>query len=921
MLIHKHAILGLLLATLVYLTDAGRCSWEINVTEHDQFLLMPSPVQANESCWWRLHAVEEGHHVVMKVRNEHNLTGCPRTLAVYDGHNSSDPLLAEICATEKMSIASSGRTLYVDMEQANTFAETRINILVHAVRECGGQLTSFGTYTELTSPGYPLDYYRNLYCSWVINTESESETVILKLTDVDMDQSDMCKNGAVTIYNSNSSDESLLLGRFCKTAYTGSIVQSSQNTLKIEFSANVSSPGTYRGFKLQFYSVAEKSCNFTTELVENTSMFIYSPGYPNSYYNDLHCLWDLWTPNEMDIVLEVVDSELEGSNPSCSEDAVTVWRQYKKVETFCGTSTPNFTIPDGLKVMFTTRPAVGKKGFRMKLTAVTPSCGNQNLTVVQSDRYLVSPGYPMAFERRLHVDCLWTLTSSDPDMMVHIEVLDSQMDGYRDCDSSDKVYVYDGPDTTAAVIQIWCGNMKPVVQSSGSTLTVRFVTTDRRLRRGFKLKYTETREPFSCGGQISVTNSSEQYLVSPGYPGNYRRNMKCVWILRSPQNTRIYINVRKSSIGDGNICTDSYVSVRNGANEYSKEIGVFCGEAGPYYISSGNVMSVILHTGPGSVKQGFLLEYISGSYHDPYDCGGHIHLNSTVTFCRLTSPGYFSNYYFDMKCVWVIETNNQNLQVSTERVDITFSPSCREEYLTLNDGSLSQPSLIGKFCGQLQFQKEFVTSGKEMVVTFQSRRPNNVHSGFSVLVVDGDFEACTLQEQMAWDTITYITSPNYPFNYPRNVHCSWRLDTDGDADMAVQLTVISLNITKVSTACDSNYLEVFDGYDPSSQSLARWCGAGQDHDVLSSSGRYLFLKFDTSYDTPNTGFNVSIKRIFSPQASRNGLIIGIAVGATAGVFVLVAIGYHVVRRGSCFQSDTIAHRTNLRRFFYKNTHQ
>ncbi|XP_046553786.1 cubilin-like [Haliotis rubra] len=780
---------------------AGTCSWEINATEAIQYLFMPNFDQSNESCWWRLQAAE-GHNVVMEVMNPYNVTGCPTTtLAIYDGQDSSDPLLAEICPNEKMSIVSSGRTLYIYMEQGYTFTVTKIHIQVYAVPQCGGQLTSVGTLTHLTSPGYP-----------------------------------------------------------------------------------------------------------------------------QNYFSDLACFWTIWTPSDTsDIVLEVVDSDLEGSPPSCSKDAVKVWRYaIDKVGTFCSTSTPNFTIPNVLKVMFTTNNAVVKKGFRMKLNAVkqniTPSCGPQNLNAVQSDRYLVSPEYPMAYDRYLHVDCQWTLTSSDPDMMVHIEVLDSHMDGYRDCDYGDKVYVYDGPDKTAAIIQIWCENMKPEVQSSGSSLTVRFVTSDQRLRRGFKLRYTETREPFPCGGQVNV-NSSKQYLVSPGYPANYRRNMKCVWILRSPQNTSIHISVWKSSIGDGNTCNGSYVSVRDGANEDSKEIGVFCGKKQPTYISSGNVMSVILHTGPGSVKQGFVIDYISGLFHDPYDCGGHIQLNATVTFCNLQPPGSFSNYYFDMKCVWVIEANNQNLKISIDSVDLTFSPSCTEEYITVHDGSLSKPSLIGKFCGHLGFSEDHVTSGKEMVVTFQSRKPNNVQSGFSASVFAGDFEICTLQEQMAWDTITYITSPNYPFNYPRNAHCSWRLDTDGAAHIAVQLTVISFNTTKVSTSCDSNYLEAFDGYDPSSPSLARWCGAGHAHNVISSTGRYLFLKFDTSYDTPNTGFNVSIKRIYSPQDSPKGVIIGIAVGVIAGVFVIVAIGYHVVRRGSCFQSDTIAHRTNLHRFFYKNTHQ
>ncbi|XP_046374793.2 cubilin-like isoform X1 [Haliotis rufescens] len=928
MFLRKYAMIGLLLVTLVYLSDAGTCNWEIDATEAVRNLTIPGLLQQNESCWWRVHAAEEGHHVVIEVMNPFNVTGClTATLSIYDGWNSSDALLAEICANERTSIISSGRTLYLYLDKGYTV--TRILIQVYAVPQCGGQLKAMHAPTNLTSPGYPQHYSRNFKCSWTITTEHEDETVILQMMDVDIEQSEGCENASITMYNSNSSDESLLLGRLCGREPYGRFLQSSKNTLKIEFITKVFGSGMYKGFKLQYHSVSETNCNFTNVIQGSMPSYIYSPGYPSTYYNDLDCVWKIVTISR-DAVLEVVDSELEGSPPSCSKDSVTVYEgmdpAMNQVGKFCGSLTPNFTTYLLTTVKFKTNTAVVKKGFRMKYYAIkhyipttpAPDCGPQNLTAVRSDQHLVSPGYPVASPSNL--DCQWTITSSSLDMMVRIEILDSELQNNWSCDYGDKVYVYDGPDNTATVIQIWCGHMKPVVQSSDTSLTLRFVTGVGH-GKGFKLKYTETRESLPCGGQVSVTNSSGQYLYSPGYPANYRRNMKCVWVLRSQQDTSIKIHVQESSVGDGDNCADSYVSVSDGANDSSKRIGVFCGKKQPTFISSGHVMSITLNTGAGSVKKGFVIKYTSGSFHNPYDCGGRLLLNSS--FYRLRPPGYYTNYYFDMKCVWVIESNHQNIRFSIDSTGLMLSPSCKEEYITINDGTLSQPSLIGRFCGYERLLQYYVTSGKVMVVTFQSREPNNVQlqSGFDISLYGGDFEICKLQEQKAWDSLSYITSPNFPFNYPRNAHCSWRIDTVDDSNDVVMLTVISFNITKTSSSCDSNYLEAFDGYDAGSPSLRRWCGTAHDNPVIYSTGRYLFIKFDTSNDTPNTGFNISIHRSWrsSVSESRNHLIIGLAVGVPAGVFLVVAVSYYAVRKAACFNSGTISHRTNLRPVSYKHS--
>ncbi|KAG5448252.1 Deleted in malignant brain tumors 1 protein [Clonorchis sinensis] len=90
-----------------------------------------------------------------------------------------------------------------------------------------------------------------------------------------------------------------------------------------------------------------------------------------------------------------------------------------------------------------------------------------------------------------------------------------------------------------------------------------------------------------------------------------------------------------------------------------------------------------------------------------------------------------------------------------------------------------------------------------------------------------------------------IESPNFPSDYPNLMNCSWRVGLPPGC-------TIKLNIS--SFALESNYdtLNIYDGYD-SSSNLVRFTGYDLP-DPFYSTGQYLYIEMNTDRDVQKSGF-------------------------------------------------------------------
>ena len=117
----------------------------------------------------------------------------------------------------------------------------------------------------------------------------------------------------------------------------------------------------------------------------------------------------------------------------------------------------------------------------------------------------------------------------------------------------------------------------------------------------------------------------------------------------------------------------------------------------------------------------------------------------------------------------------------------------------------------------------------------------------------------------SYQSQTYIdqslTSPNYPFNYPRSTTCLWslrRLSTS----YAVRLTFLSFYLES-SSGCTHDYVEIRDGdLLSTSRLIGKFCGTRMPP-IIVSKYKFIFVRFvsDLDYFPSTRKFHATFRAI------------------------------------------------------------
>ncbi|XP_071091816.1 cubilin-like [Haliotis cracherodii] len=712
---------------LLLFSRSDSCNVEIVTTRSPTNVSSPGypynnyPSQLN--CWWRIDASNKDNSVIVRVLDSsiEQSTNCTYdSLSFYDGPDSTGTPLGRLCGRKLTTVMSSGRSIYIVFKTDGSDQLKGFLLEFSETTRCGGELTATPDETTFLSPGFPYQYVNNMMCTWNFTAENENDTIVMTFNEMDVETGEDCGYDSVSVYNDHTDDNEQLLGHVCGT--TIPFLQSSKNKMRIDFKSDTATVG--KGFSLKFKTVEAGVCNLTM-LTDTTPLYFVSPGYPDAYDNDLECAWLIVAYGGKSVQLDVIDSEIEGNYPSCSNDSVTAYDVVNNDELgrFCGNKTPTYRSAGPMTVEFKTDDVIVDRGFRIKyMSVLTPvKCGPASLSALTEPQYLQSPGYPVSYAN--NEQCIWTMTAVASSYMVRIVVLDSILEGGQGC-PFDFVKVYDGNDISSRVIAVWCNTMEPTLQSSGQAMTLEFHTDSSNTYKGFRLKYFQTTSQLSCGDDLSAL-SYDQYLTSPGYPMDYPPNKDCTWTI-STDYTRIKINVIETDIEYSSTCTYDYVKVYDG--QQSSLIGKFCGTQTPTFYSSGSFATIMFHSDSSQTGKGFKLAYTGGDDFRP--CGSN-DLTAYMSSSYLTSPNYPYNYPNNAGCSWSIDTGDSDLVVYVDVIasDVEFSYSCSYDYYEFFDGSVDTDTLLGKYCGSSLPTKH--SSGQYMLIKFHSDG-SNTGTGFKL---------------------------------------------------------------------------------------------------------------------------------------------------------------------------------------------
>ncbi|XP_016429682.1 CUB and sushi domain-containing protein 3-like [Sinocyclocheilus rhinocerous] len=630
---------------------------------------------------------------------------------------------------------------------------------------------------------------------------------------------------------------------------------------------------------------------------------ILSPGYPDPYDNHLNCVWKVFVPEGTGIQITVVTFSTEHNWDSLDfYDGVD--SNAPRLGSYSGTTIPPLlnTTSNTLFLTFQTDMSVFGAGFHLEYTAIgldscpepqTPSNG-----VKVGDRYFVgdvvsfhceqgytlkgsayitcmpgpvrrwnypaplclaecggflsdlngvilSPGFPGNYPSGL--DCNWTV-KLPVGFGIHLQFLNFSTEAVHD-------YLEVRSGTLGSVIDRFSG---PVVPES-------FFSTTHETSFFFHSDYSQNKLGFH------ITYEAYELQRCPD-PRPFRNGV-----------------VIGSDFGVG--MTISFQCL-------------------PGYTLLGEASLTCLHG-------------ISRNWNHPVPrcealCGGNITaLNGTIY-----SPGHPADYPNLKDCIWSIRVPPGN------GIHINFTVLNTEpiyDYITIWDGPDQTSPQIGQFSGSspqeavsstsnhilLKFHSDFSTSGFFLLRyhAYQLRvcQPPPRVANAEILAEDDEFEigdiiryrclpgftllgseilTCRLGERLQmdgpppvcqvqcpdnevlFDSTGVILSPGYPDSYPNLQMCSWMINVEKGYN-------ITLHFELFQTEKEFDILEIFDGPNIYSQSLAVLSGDLSVPFNMTTTGHQLFLRWSSDHGTNKKGFRITYVAMYcsTPDSPQHGFVV------------------------------------------------
>ncbi|XP_054478628.1 cubilin [Anoplopoma fimbria] len=802
--------------------------------------LYPSSYPNNVDCSWVI-TVDPSHRVFFNFSDldiEYHSNCSWDYVAIHDGPTISSALLARVCGNSLTpSITSTQNTIYVRFRSDSSRSHRGFS--ARFSQACGATIITNDNGGAIMSPQYPAPYPPNQNCSWIIRAQEPFNHVTLSFTDFELEMiNSNCSHDAVEILDGDNY-QAPSIGRYCGLELPHPVTSFS-NSMVVNFISDNSV--SQKGFRAT-YSASTSSCG--GDLVMESGAF-NSPNYPDAYPPNVECVWTIRSSPGNRLQLSFITFHLQGDS-SCQNDYLEIREGNSTgplVDRFCGSSLPsNYTSVIGhiLWVKFVSDASISGAGFRATFSHLY---GND---VVGEFGQIASPLYPRTYPNNAHYR--WTITV-EGDSYIQIRFLDMDIEDLQDC-RYDQLKIFDGPSVHYYPIGTFCGlDLPPPLRSSSSTMTLQFTTDSIVVGQGFLVEWTAVQDsgppptitPGACGG-VLMTGDTPGFLFSPGWPENYAPYQECTWLIRSPDSI-VEFNLLSLDIEDYPSCYFDSLVIRDGASSLSPLLANVCGRDLPASLHSTGDSMFIHFSSDGSISgRGFNASYSRG-------CGGLLHVDRGV----LNSPHYPQNYLPGLDCSWHV------MVTPGFRVSVTFqSPfqiqgfgtGCSSgDYLELRNGPDGSAPLLGeRLCGSSP-PSLLQTTDNHLFIHFASD-PTDEATGFK-LTFEAHSQACggfiALDDD---DTPGYITSPNYPQNYPQNIDCIWVITVPNGE--AVQIDFEDEFYIEPTASCIYDYLELRDGSTTNTGFISRLCGNTRPS-TQHSTGSSMLLRFRTDTSVTHKGF-------------------------------------------------------------------
>jgi len=774
-------------------------------------------------------------------------------VALYATSDFNSSLIMKSCGSSLPNphvIRSPSNQLYVRMR--SDVSVTARGFKATFKTDCGGNLNA-DVDGIITSPGWPTNYEQHSNCTWIIQASNPGDRITLTFTHIEIEGNvnDTCSFDYVRVLEGNDDENSPILGTYCGTHVPPSIT-SVGLALVVKFVTDGSVQ--MKGFQAS-YSKSTSACG--GDLTSEHGAF-NSPMYPDSYANNLECTWTITSSPGNRIMLSFNFFDLESST-GCANDFVIIRAGSifgRVLGQFCGNQIPaSITGQNRLFIRFRSNANVPGRGFTAQYNSMYGGAQNG------SSGQISSPRYPSNYPHNSRYE--WTITT-DIGRRISARFLDMDLESHSSC-AFDYVKLFDGNTVEAPLLGTFCGiQTPPIIISTGNLMHVVFQSDSSSSGRGFRLAWWayiyyplySTPAPFNttqsgCGGNLTVTDTFTQ-LTSPGYPYGYANNLDCIWTLITAVGRSIVIQFTNMSLEAHSYCSYDYVSIAEGSMDLTgtNQLGKFCGAVVPPnpIQSSTNLVMVRMRTDSSVNRTGFALNYRAA-------CGSMIDsLNG-----RVMSPNFPSNYPDSANCTWTIRVPaGRTVQARFTHFSIVGQTGqCSGDVLEFFNGeNRNSPSII-QLCGTSQnLPANIASSTNYLTVNFVSNSDGQTAQGFRFIftaVQDSCGGAVTLTSDIPQ---TFISSPNYPLNYPHSVDCYWIISAP--PNQRVRFQFVDTFAIESHDSCAYDYVELRDGGTENAPVITKVCGNSLPANTQTSTSNFMWVRFRSDYSSNGAGFRANV---------------------------------------------------------------
>lgn len=800
----------------------GSCATDTLTSASETFHDGSGPSQNyadNLNCSWLIQPV--GASLVELIFDSISTELGIDTISVFDGDDSTDPLIGTYSGTQKPGIIlSSDTSLYVEFKSNGSITDKGFQISYRGISGCSGttDLTAAsGSFTDGTSQNET--YVKNLDCEWLIKP-ANALSISLDFTRFDIEQD----FDFVEVFD-GSTTSAPLLGSFTGKNIPNQVV-STGGTMLVRFTTDISVNAF--GWSAT-YSSTNTHCSQNTSL---TSIFgSFSDGSDtNDYINSLSCSWVIQPPSADSVTLR-----FDSFDTDTLKDIVYIYDGTDNTGTllasYSGSAIPDSVVAHSgeMFVEFITDDSIRAAGWTATYTSNNAGNGCSGTTTFTSSSGSFTDGSGVA-NYLPNITCGWLI-----DPLGTPAVITFTMDSIN-LSFGDFVRVFDGSSNAGTLIGtfFFTNTGFPVSATSGQ-MFVEFTSNGFFEQAGWGASYT-TSNTF-CIPQRKLTANSGFFNDGSGFGNNYSNNSECSWLIQpSAPNRRVRLN----SIFGTTQATHDTITIYDGDSESDSIMRTLAGNFTAFNINaSGGSVLITFKTNATVRAAGWNVNYTSTLLPT---CNGLTNLtdpSGTFTDGSVDNIVYTQNN----NCSWLIQP------AGASRINLNFNRFDTEpgkDVVSVYDGTSAAAPLIGQFSGGI-IPKNITSSTGSLFVRFTTNNTINETGWEASYTSSSDqcFNSATLTASR--DT---IEDGSDTLDYTNNLNCEWLIQPPS-------ATSISLEFFEFDLAAGDT-ITMYNGSTNSSPRVGRYVGPNSTPPpVLLSTAGSMLIEFTTNASDTAAGWKAT----------------------------------------------------------------